>query len=174
MIRRSFLVLMLCSLAGCGFQLRGMDTPEAGVYGPVLVQQTHTDNPVRRRIKQQLAIHNVQIAKAADEAEYRFIVDEVERTDTVLTLDSDVRTAERLLTIEAELALQDKKGNILQSHRVREQRVLFTDPENPVGASTESQLVVSELEEATAQQVAQQLTRWLDKRRHETQSRPTF
>lgn len=151
-----------------------MDTPTAGIYGPVLIQQSHSDNAVRRRIKQQLAIHNVQMAESADDADYRFIVAEVERSDTVLTLDSDVRTAERLLIIEVELTLQDSEGNILQSHRVREQRVLFTDPENPVGAGTETQLVVSELEEATAQQVAQQLTRWLDKRRHETQSRPTF
>ncbi|WP_372759677.1 LPS assembly lipoprotein LptE [Litorivivens sp.] len=173
-LRALLITAIALIIAGCGFQLRSTQQTAGAYHDQVLIQQNHSDNLLRRRIKQQLAIHNVVAAEASAQAQYRFVVDKVERSDTVLTLDSDVRTAERLLIITAELSLLDSDGNILQSQLVREQRVLFTDPENPVGSGTESQLVVSELEEAAARQIALQLTRWLDRQHHEIESGSTF
>lgn len=167
---RWLLALVLCSLVGCGFQLRGSPAL-SGDGEAVYVVQEHSDNPLRRRISQQIEIYNLRSVEAAGAAKYRFVISEVERTDTVLSLDSDARTAERRLLIEADLQLLGDDGQLLQNQRIREQRILFTDPDNPVGDSIESQLVINELEDATAQRIALLLARWLDKA-HETARRP--
>lgn len=157
---RSLLVLAICALAGCGFQLRGSPAL-SGNGAAVHVVQAHADNPLRRRISQQIEIYNLRAVEAG-EARYRFVISEVERTDSVLSLDSDARTAERRLLIEADLKLFGDEEQLLQNQRIREQRILFTDPDNPVGDSIESQLVINELEDATAQRIALLLARWLD------------
>ncbi|MBB3046951.1 outer membrane lipopolysaccharide assembly protein LptE/RlpB [Litorivivens lipolytica] len=158
---RLLLVLLISALVGCGFQLRGSPAL-SGKGEAVHVVQAHADNPLRRRISQQIAMYNLQAVKR-NEASYRFVISEVERTDTVLSLDSDARTAERRLLIEADLSLFGEDDQLLQNQRIREQRILFTDPDNPVGDSIESQLVINELEDATAQRIALLLARWLDK-----------
>lgn len=163
MIRAALVLALSFGLAACGFQLRGSEPVAGREYPPVYLQQAHSDNAMRRRISQQLAIHNIPTVETKAAARYVALISEIERSDTVLTLDSDARAAERLLIIGVALELQNADRQTLQSQRVREQRVLFTDPENPVGSGTESQLVINELEEASARRVALQLTRWLEK-----------
>ncbi len=169
-LKRCLLALMVCALAGCGFQLRG--SPALSGHGEAIyVIQEHSDNPLRRRISQQIEIYNLNAVTEPSKARYQFVISKVERSDTVLSLDSDARTAERRLLIEADLQLLGEERQLLQNQRIREQRILFTDPDNPVGDSIESQLVINELEDATAQRIALQLARWLD-RAHETARRP--
>lgn len=142
-------------LGGCGFALRGTS---GGDYPPVQLQQAHTDNALRRRIDQRFDMYNIEMASSAPLA---LRISDLERRDSVLSLDSNARTAERRLLISANLDLL-RDGETIQSLRLHAQRILFTDPDNPVGDTTEQQLVITELETAMAEQIVQQLLRWLD------------
>ena len=144
-------------LGGCGFALRG--TTGGGDYPPVQLQQAHTDNALRRRIDQQFDMHDIDVASSSA---LTLRISELERGDSVLSLDSNARTAERRLLISAKVDLL-RDGETVQSLRLREQRILFTDPDNPVGDTTEQQLVIGELEAAMAEQIVRQLLHWLDK-----------
>lgn len=157
--RFGLICLLALQLAACGFHLRGY-TSVAADYPPVFLQQNHTDNVLRRLVNQELAVHNIQTDESS-RLELR--VSDITRGDTVLSLDANVRTAERLLQLTAKLTLLQGDGEILNSTTVQEQRILFTDADNPVGNSAEQTLLVGEMEAAIARRIAEQLARWLDK-----------
>ena len=161
------IMLLVTQLSACGFHLRGFsgdDSAADGEYAPVTVQQNHSDNVLRRLINQQLAAHGIT-SRTSDEGQITRIslrISDIARGDTVLSLDADIRTAERLLMLTAKLSLWHSDGELLQSTTLQEQRILFTNPDNPVGNSAEQTLLVSEMENAIARRIAQQASRWLD------------
>lgn len=160
-LRLGFTWLLALQLAACGFHLRGYTAGNAD-YPTVFVQQNHGDNLLRRLVNQQLAVHNIQTGDD-NQTLLGLRVSDITRSDTVLSLDADIRTAERLLLLTATLSLLQRDGETLNSTTLQEQRILFTDPNNPVGNSTEQTLLVSEMENALARRIAEQSTRWLDK-----------
>ncbi|MFT5033147.1 MAG: outer membrane lipopolysaccharide assembly protein LptE/RlpB [Bermanella sp.] len=156
--------LLLVQLGACGFHLRGAGT-QHNQYPPVVVEQNHGDNALRRLVSQQLAVHGIKDSKVSSnlDGELSLRVSDVSRGDTVLSLDANIRTAERTLGLSAKLSLLQHDAQPIDSVILQEQRILFTNPDNPVGNSTEQSLLVGEMETAMARRIAEQATRWLDR-----------
>lgn len=167
-LRLGLVLLLTALLCACGFHLRGKSSSGAdsqGNHSPVRVQQNHSDNVLRRLVNQQLSMQGITRSEATGSQEKipGLRVSDIGRSDTVLSLDADARTAERLLMLTAKLSLVQSDGAVLESTTLQEQRILFTNPNNPVGNSTEQTLLVSEMEHAMAQRIAEQASRWLDR-----------
>lgn len=167
-LRLGFILLLVAQLGACGFHLRGQSSAGAesqGDYPAVLVQHNHSDNVLRRLVNQQFSMLGISHSEVTgNRAEFLGLrVSDIARGDTVLSLDADARTAERLLMLTAKLSLLQADGVVLESATLQEQRILFTNPNNPVGNSTEQALLVSEMENAMAQRIATQASRWLDR-----------
>ncbi len=176
LLQLTVISLLLLQLSSCGFHLRGYNQ-QHNVYPPIEVQQTHGDNGLRRLITQQLSMRGIKKPEESDDGtpgRLALSVSDIERGDTVLSLDANIRTAERLLTLSAKLSLLQHDGEALESATLQEQRILFTNPDNPVGNSTEQTLLLNEMESAIARRIAEQATRWLDREQANAAStRPT-
>lgn len=174
-LRLGLLVLLALQLGACGFALRGYSNAQ-GEYAPVVIQQNHSDNTLRRLVNQQFSVHGIQASETTNKQSNRLglRLSDIGRSDTVLSLDADARTAERLLMLTANLSLLQNDGEVRESIVLQEQRILFTNPDNPVGNSTEQALLINEMEQAMAQRIAEQATRWLDREQADAAaSRPT-
>ncbi len=152
--------LLIAQLSGCGFHLRGYNSAANTEHLPLRVEHGHSENSLRQQINQHL---NMLGIVNNDTSMLRLQISGIERSDRVLSLDADVRTAERQLMLSAELSLSHDNTDTSESLTLQEQRILFTDADNPVGNSTEQSILIDEMEAALSRRIAQQAARWLDR-----------
>lgn len=160
LLRYCTIVLLCCTLAGCGFQLRG-----TGLQGTLLPEEWKsmylvTGNPnseLSREITSRFAANGITW-QAANEANYRLTVGEERFKQQNLSLSSDARAAEFELTLKTEFSLLNAQNQvIIEKTDATVIERMENDPRNVVGKAEEIRLIRSEMRGELAEQLLRRI-----------------
>ncbi len=161
------MVLAACVLAlnACGFQLRGSGTTLPADWQPLALQPNLPEHEVMDALHRQLTYGGVSQATRGD-AKRRVKIEIEAMESRPLYLDAISRTAEIEYSQRSVLTVLDAASVVLHGPLELEvRRVVANDPDNPIGESSETDLVNREISEALARRILEQLSRWADKPR---------
>lgn len=156
MNRRLFLAALSAALAaGCGFQLRRLDSmPFASLY-----IDASPGSGVGLRIRSVLAsIKNTRLAASASEAEAVLQLGQEERTKVILSLSGAGRVTEYRLGMRLTYAVIDKGGQSLAAaESIELTRDMTYDDSQLLAKSAEEQLLYRDMEDNAALRIMRRL-----------------
>ncbi|MCV6589517.1 MAG: LPS assembly lipoprotein LptE [Marinobacterium sp.] len=159
MLRRTLItaaaVLLSTAIAGCGFQLRGqLDVPEH--LRQLTLVQTQNNPRLLGSMIETLRQNQLQISA---EAPWRLVLQRVTEDRRTVTLDRRARVDEYELGLTVEFLVTDASGKpVLNSQRLRTERVYTYDANAETAADEQEQLLRQEMSDDLARQI---VTRYL-------------
>ena len=149
-------VVLLTSLAGCGFQLRGnIDLPPA--WRSLTLSSASPNSELNRAMQTAFERNGITWQDPANAGYKLFLGDEkFERRN--LTIGDNARAAEFELILSTTLRVTDREGTeILPETEVSSHKIMTADPENITGKVEESRLLRQEMRQDLVQQLMRQL-----------------
>jgi LPS-assembly lipoprotein len=147
--------LLLCTIASCGFSLRGdyLISPE---LQRLYVSSTDTHSELTRVLKQQLTINKVQVVKnfAADIPELRLLKDSLDRRTLSVFDNGQVAEYELIYTVRYQLRLANSD---IQSFTFEINRDYQDDPDRALAKSRELKLILSEMRQQAATDIVRNI-----------------
>lgn len=150
------LILSLCLIAGCGFQLRSSTQLPAFIQNLALV----SDNPygalssaLRREISGLKQLSDSTETQA--NSNYRLHINKERTEKRTLSLGKGSSASEYLLIHTVSVTLKQANGsNFAEESSFREQRTLTNNPDSGVSTQTEEQLLKRSMADALARKIA--------------------
>ncbi|MEY3219342.1 MAG: Rare lipoprotein [Pseudomonadota bacterium] len=155
MKKLTFLVLFL--LSSCGFQLRGtLDIPE--YWQPVYISSENADD-VTNALKQNFEAADIQQTSDPNQAKLILRTKNQKLTSRILSVSStSAKTQEREYISDVEFELNDPKGtSILPKQKLTARRELSLDERAVLAKSEEEQLLLNDLNQELAGNIARRL-----------------
>jgi len=149
--------LFVLVLQGCGFQLRGsLDIPEQ--WQPVYVSSENA-NEVATALKQNLETADIQQTLDSTQAKLVLKVRNQKLSNRILSVSSTTaKTQEREYTSEVEFEINDAQGNsLLAKQKLAVRRELSMDERAVLAKSEEEQLLLRDLDQELAGNIARRL-----------------
>jgi LPS-assembly lipoprotein len=149
--------LFVIVLQGCGFQLRGtLNIPAQ--WQPVYVSSENA-NEVTQALKQNLESADIQQTVEPSKANLVLKVRNQKLNNRILSVSStSAKTQEREYISEVELEINDAQGNVLLSkQKLSARRELSMDDRAVLAKSEEEQLLLRELDQELASNIARRL-----------------
>lgn len=154
---KKIILLGVLVLQGCGFQLRGsLDIPEH--WQPVYVSVENA-NEVATALKQNLETAEIKQTSDSSQAKLVLKVRNQKLNNRILSVSStSAKTQEREYTSEVEFEIHDAKGTVLLSkQKVAARRELSMDERAVLAKSEEEQLLLRDLDQELAGNIARRL-----------------
>ncbi len=155
MKRRLFLAALPAFVAGCGFQLRRIDTmPFASL---------HLDAPHGSAVAQRVdtglrGIRSLRLAASAAEADVALKIGAEERSKVILSLSGAGRVTEYRLGLRLRYGIEGRDGRVLAAPETIELvRDMTYDDRVLLAKGTEEQLLYRDMEEVAAQRILRRL-----------------
>lgn len=151
------LLLLLTTLAACGFHLRGdVDLPPS--VQRVYLDGIARDSALGRALERQLLRNGGQLVDAPQSGIMGLAVSRNETLRNVLSVDASGKASEYELTYIVEFHFQSAQGDSLTTRqRIMQVRDLFFDASNVLAKSDEESQLQNEMVEAAASQILRQL-----------------
>ncbi len=148
-------VLLVMSMTGCGFTLRGsIELPVA--LQTMQLESPNPDSDIVREVRRMLRNNDVTLVEEATDATYRLGIGSEQTSERVLSVNANARAGEYELTMSA--AFQLRRGTeLLGPETLSVARVYLADPENAVAKNEEAELIRTEMRRELAQQVLRRL-----------------
>lgn len=154
---KKIIALIILLLQGCGFQLRGtLDIPEH--WQPVYVSSENA-NEVANALKQNLETAEIKQTTDSTQAKIILKIRNQRLSNRILSVSStSAKTQEREYTSEVEFEINDAKGNaILPKQKLTARRELSMDERAVLAKSEEEQLLLRDLDQELAGNIARRL-----------------
>ncbi len=155
MKRRAFLAVLPAFVAGCGFQLRRVDTmPFASLY-----LDAPPGSAVAQRVNAGLrSVRNVRLTGSAAEADVVLKIGAEERSKTILSLSGAGRVTEYRLGLYLRYGIEGRDGRVLAAPETFELvRDMTYDDRVLLAKGTEEQLLYRDMDEVAAQRILRRL-----------------
>jgi LPS-assembly lipoprotein len=153
-------LVLLLTLAGCGFQLRGTG-PGVAVPDNWKSMYLVTNNPnseFSREVVLRFAAHGVEWQQQPADANYLVRLGPERFSQRNLSLNADARAAEFELTMRANFSVQDREGKqVLPDSTATVVRQMENDPANVVGKAEEQRILKAEMRSELAQQIMRRI-----------------
>jgi len=150
-------LVVLLFLSGCGFQLRGtLDVPEQ--WQPVYVSSKNADE-IADVLKQNLETAEIQQTLDPKQAKLILHLQNQQRTNRILSVSSTTaKTQEREYINEVTFEIRDAKENPLSpQQKLTARRELSLDERAVLAKSEEEQLLLQDLDQELAGNIARRL-----------------
>lgn len=151
--------MLVATLAGCGWQLRGQgDAPQH-------VDSLHLggrpiDDELRRELTRDLETLGIALKESADQAQYSLVVLEQRSRRRAAALSGRARIAEMELVEELEFTVLARDGSeVVPPARVRDDRVFEYNEDDILATDDEAQLVRREMRANLVRQIIGYLQR---------------
>ncbi|MCB1691282.1 MAG: hypothetical protein KDI19_00885 [Pseudomonadales bacterium] len=147
-------IAALCALilSGCGFHLRGMDTPSVAL-GSMAVTAENAYGELQREVESALRQARSDVVDAAEAGHTIHLMSE-RTTRHPISTTSDNSVAEYELSLEVTFELIDADGTVLLAEeQVSAQRIYSFDRTNLVGSGEEEKLLTGEMRREIASSV---------------------
>lgn len=146
--------LLLLTLGGCGFALRGSaDLPAA--LQTLEVAGVDENGELLQEVRRALRNSGVTIVEA--DAPYRLGIGRETSGERIVSVNSNARAGEYELEMHLLFQLSQGGTTVLGPETLSLSRVYLTDPENAVAKEEEADLIRSELRRELAQQLLRRL-----------------
>lgn len=154
-IRVSLLCLLLITLCGCGFTLRGAGGPMA--LNSMALEAERPDGVVRA-LRQQLTSLDVDTQRdSSDDTGYTLTLDNEQREARRTTLNTGTRGAQYELTLSVDVTLSSDGTVIAGPRSLEAQREQDEDISNLTSSGGERALLYADMERELADRIVQQL-----------------
>lgn len=154
-IKVSLLFLLLIVLAGCGFTLRGTNSPIP--LNSVILEAERPDGMVRA-LRQQLTSLGVNTgSENADDTGYTLTLSDEQREARRTTLNTGTRGAQYELTLSVDATLSMGDAIVAGPRRLQVRREQDEDISNLSSSGGERALLYADMERELADQIVQQL-----------------
>ena len=154
-LRRLALVVLLASLAGCGFQLRGTDLAELGS-----VQLSGVSGDARRALVDAFAGQGITVESAASEG-IRVRVEDQRSIRRPVATSASIDAAQYELRIELDYHISKGSTVIAPLTTIAAERIYAVDSLNLSGSYEEQQLLLAEMQTDLAGQIIQRIESWV-------------
>lgn len=158
---QSFLCLVLISLAACGFHLRGAVELSADLSP--LYLQTNNAYELARDVKGLLRSNNIELAQTPGKAKATLTLLKEQRNRRIITVNSDGRASEYLLTYIVDVRFsgaaiaQNQDEQSVKNKQITDtitlNRTLIFDPDVVLAATNESETLYRDMKRDTARRI---------------------
>ena len=155
-VLNGFISLLLLSLVGCGFQLRGTaQLPDS--IKTMRIDGISNNRSIGLKLKRALIGNGIVIADSNDAAVLKVVKYDFERR--VLSVGSNAKVSEYELFSELEFIVLDAQGDVLSEQQsVSAQRDYQFDEDEVLGRESEEQLLREQLDQQLIQSVLRRLS----------------
>jgi LPS-assembly lipoprotein len=158
-------ILLICSLMGCGFQLKGtpgsLDSPSLAGTELVLIS-SQPRGELTTALREQLRLQGAILVDQTEEGLVLRLGEERFQQRN-LTLNAQATAAEVELTMMADLLLSQGAVALIANTDARVVRQFLDDPLNVVGKTEELELLREEMRQDLAAQIIRRITHSLNK-----------
>ena len=105
--------LVLSFLIGCGFQLRGIERPEALSFDSIYIDGSDVDSDIHRILEEKFKRSNVQVSVKSSAAKYTVFIADERNSRRAIAHSSGQIISEFGITQEINFHLVDNKENVL-------------------------------------------------------------
>ena len=149
--------LLLATITGCGFQLRGaLDLPE-GVE-PIAITGVASNTQLAVELRNQLKANGVQLATKDGPYNYQLAVLDTDKDKITTAIGEAARTIEYQLIESIEFELLNNKGQrVLGPSKIVERRIMPNDPTKVVSTGEEEEILRREMLQNMAAKITRQL-----------------
>ncbi len=149
-------VVLLTTLAGCGFHLRGdIDLPPA--WRSLTLSSASPNSELSKAMQAAFERNGINWQDPAN-AGYKLFLGEEKFERRNLTIGDNARAAEFELILSTTLRVTDREGvEVLPEIKVSSHKIMTADPENITGKVEESRLLRQEMRQDLVQQLMRQL-----------------
>ena len=144
-------ILATLIIGGCGYQLQQPLLTEAALQPIYINAQTQWKVSLTR----QLMANNIKVTKNRNTAGSVITLQQVERSNRSLSVSAEGRDAERLRSVNVQLAWISKQGTLIAPVILSAEREQLTNPEQRAAQQRESELVDNELTQMITTQTLQ-------------------
>jgi LPS-assembly lipoprotein len=157
--RRSVLGLLFATgLSACGFQLRGSNGAYAMPFRSIYLAFPDT-SPLGIELKRNLRGGSAVVADTAAQADAQFDVLSEQRNKVILSLNSQGRVREYLLTYTLSFQVRDAKGSlILPPTEIALKRSISFNENQTLAKESEEALLYRDMQSDLVQQIMRRLT----------------
>jgi LPS-assembly lipoprotein len=156
-VRALAALLIAGSLAGCGFQLRGSGGSYSMPFHSMYVGFPDT-SALGTEFKRNLRAGDVAIADKLENAEAQFVVLGENRGKSILSLNSQGRVREYLLTYTLRFTVRDPKGvELLPATEISLRRNMAFDETQVLAKEAEEALLYRDMQADLVQQIMRRL-----------------
>jgi LPS-assembly lipoprotein len=157
--RRAALGLLLAAgVSACGFQMRGANGQYAMPFRSIYLAFPDT-SPLGVELKRNLRGSNVVVADAAAGADAQFDLLSEQRNKAILSLNSQGRVREYLLTYTLGFQVRDAKGVlVLAPTEIRLKRSISFNESQTLAKESEEALLYRDMQSDLVQQIMRRLT----------------
>jgi LPS-assembly lipoprotein len=158
MVRAVAALVIAASLTACGFQLRGSNGSYNMPFHSLYLSFPDT-SPLGTELKRNLrAGDKVTIADKADQADAQFLVLGETRNKSILSLNSQGRVREYLLSYTLQFTVRDAKGNVLLAPtQITLHRNMSFDETQVLAKESEEALLYRDMQGDLVQQIIRRL-----------------
>jgi len=150
------LFLLTCTLAACGFHLRGSyDLPEH--LSPLFIDKNSMSLQLYRELRAALIASGIDLTDEAVSAASVLEVNREQRSRDVISVDTLGRAREYRLIYRLEFSLQASGESLIDKSNIQLTRNLLFDPETVLGVAQEQEYVYDDMIRDSASQVLQKL-----------------
>ncbi|MEM7055037.1 MAG: LPS assembly lipoprotein LptE [Pseudomonadota bacterium] len=143
--RPLIVLLMLCALTACGFQLRGTASLPAEMQ-TTWIQAADSTGLFYRELRLLLEANGVDVVSAADDMAATLLINRERISRRALTVSGDARVREFELVFELQFSLVDADGNVLIApENLLLARDFQFDEQEILGAASEEELLRDDL-----------------------------
>jgi LPS-assembly lipoprotein len=148
-------LLLMLSLAGCGFTLRGsVDLPPQ--LRTLQIESPVPNSELVREVSRMLRNNSVALTDKPNDDIWRLGIGTEQVRERVLSVNANARAGEYEVTMD--VAAQLRRGTqVVGPETLSVSRVYLADPENAVAKNEEAELIRSEMRRELAQQVLRRL-----------------
>ena len=152
-INPSHAVFILATLiiSGCGYQLQQPLVAEAALQPIYIDAQTQ----LKVSLTRQLRANNITVTKNRNAAGSVITLQQVDRSNRSLSVSAEGRDAERLRSVNVQLAWVSKQRTLITPVLLSAEREQLTNPEQRAAQQRESELVDNELTQMITAQALQ-------------------
>lgn len=157
MLKRAFLISLVCLLSACGFHLRGQAVmPFQSIY----ISANDANTPFVNELRRNLQANKITVAKTAEQAEVILAIVSEAADKQILTLDGSGRVSEYTLRFRVSLRAYDKQ----QQDWIPAEEMLLTrnytyDDTKILAKEAEESLLSQNMQMDMVQQIIRRLSR---------------
>jgi len=148
------LVLFICSLQACGFQLRGAVNLSTDL-SPVYLEQNGVYD-LAREIKSLLITNNIKLADTISQSKSQLVLLSEEKSRSVLSVDGSGRAKEYLLMYKVNFRFdssQKKDKTSTDSEQISITRTLLFDTDAVLAVTNEAEIIYRDMRREAARLV---------------------
>lgn len=155
MIRLMVAMMLLGSLAACGFALRGsVDLPG---LEPLYVQNFENGTPIQREVLRVLVDNKIELANELAAGGYNLLVGNENSSERALSVNANARAGEYEISMSVQFQLRRGADAVMDPQTPAISKVYLADPENAIAKNEEAEIIRTEMRRELGQLILRRL-----------------